>query len=90
MSTIGKLSVVIDADTKGLNAGLKGASTSLAKFNKKISASIVTMAKFGAAAVAAGSAFAAMKLVKITREFDVLNAGLSSCGWFSICGNEVG
>jgi len=74
----GRLKIVVDASTEGLSKGIATAQSKLSKFKNKVNSSMVLMGKFAAGAALAGASLAAMKLVSVTRKFDVLNAGLKT------------
>lgn len=87
MATIGKLAVLVDADTKGLGIGLKDAGSKIQDFERKTEKLSGSMSDLGDAANvlkghigALASAFSitafAGKLIETQRQFDVLNASM--------------
>lgn len=87
MATIGKLAVLVDADTKGLGIGLKDAGSKIQDFERKTEklsgsmsdlgdAANVLKGHIGALAGAFGITAFAGKLIETQRQFDVLNASM--------------
>lgn len=80
MATIGRLAVKIDADTSGLNRGLSQADGQVSGFENRIGGLSGTMSLASKAAglfgAALGAAGVAGELIKVQRQFDVLNASL--------------
>ncbi len=71
-----ELSVKITSDTSGLERGVSASTSKLSKLRGKVAETEKAFLKYGAAAAGAAASMAGLKLVRVTREFDKLNAGL--------------